>query len=786
MRSVYAFGLRIMAIVLLAGAVPAKSAAAETIRVEGNHRIETQSIRSYFHPARDGTLGPGEIDAGLKALYATELFADVHITRSGGGIVVRVVENPALDRITFEGTKKLKEKDLTGEIQSKRGAPLSRPVVQQDVARIVELYRRRGYFGAKVNPKVIARPDARADLVFEVTEGAKTGVREVRFVGNQAISTTALKSAIRTGETNALSFLLNNDLYDPDQIEADRAALRRYYLNRGYIDMRVTSAAAELDPARNGIVVTFSVQEGSQYLIGTVNIKSEVGGLDPASLSTPLQSGGAVFNAEAVQKTVEALTLEAARSGHPFVAVQPREDRDPARHRINLTYALEAGARRYVERIVIHGNTKTLDAVVRREFDLAEGDAENRALIERAERRLKNLGYFKTVKITEAPGSAPDRVVLNVEVEDQPTGDFNVSGGYSTTYGLLAEVSIGERNLLGTGLAASAAVTLGQYIRGFKLSATDPRVADTGISVGADLYANQSIANTYQSYGSETYGGTLRLGTALSEELGVQWRYSLYRQSTTLTPALMDCSPANPPPHCYANGEASLPIKEAALAGPAWVSSVGSTVNYSTLDNNRSPTSGITSSLSQDLAGLGGNVKFLRTTEDFRAYQPIGADVVAVARAQGGYITPWGGQSLPLADGFFGGPQLVRGFAPNGFGPRDLTPGTTMDNVGGRQYWATSAELQSPVPFVPPSSGLKVAAFADAGSVWGYRTPSSSSGPALSQSMNVSSANIIRSSVGASLIWDSPFGPLRANYAIPISKASYDVTQRFSFTAGGF
>jgi outer membrane protein insertion porin family len=381
-------------------------------------------------------------------------------------------------------------------------------------------------------------------------------------------------------------------------------------------------------------------------------------------------------------------------------------------------------------------------------------------------------------------------------VEEQSTGDFSIMAGYSLTDGVVAELSIGERNLLGRGDAVSAAVTYGQYTKGFDLALSEPHVAGSGLTVGLDLYGKQSLASDYQSYGGETYGTTFRLGTALTENLGVQWRYALYNQSTSLSPALMDCSPANPPPGCYANGEASLPVKQAVLNGPAWVSAVGSTINYSTLDNNKSPTSGVSSALSQDLAGLGGDVKFLRTTEDFRAYTPVAGDVVAMVRGQGGYITPWGGQQLPLADGFFGGPQLVRGFAPNGFGPRDLTPGTTMDNVGGRQYWATSAELQAPVPLVPTSSGLKFGLFADAGSVWGYSGTgalSASSGaslPALSQSLQqsiqVADSNIMRSSLGAGLIWDSPFGPIRADYAIPVTKGSYDVTQRFKFSAGGF
>jgi outer membrane protein insertion porin family len=763
--------------------------APSAIKVEGNQRIEADSIRSYFHATHGQQLEAADLDAALKALYATRLFADVRMRRSGDQVIVTVVENPTLGRVALEGNKKLKEEQFKTEIQSKSGGPLWRPIVQEDVARLVELYHRRGYFDARVEPKIIARPDARADLVLEIHEGAKTGVKKIQFAGNRAFSADQLKGAITTRETNLLSFLLDNDLYDPDRVEADRDLLRRYYLKHGYADVRVGAAAAEYDPTQKGIEITFKVEEGDQYRISSVDLQSGTGTVDPAVLGTRLRPGvGEVYDAEAVQQTVAALALEAARHGDPFAVVQPRADRDSARHVVHLLYAVEPGPRRYIERIDIHGNSKTHDDVIRREFDIAEGDAYNRALLERAERRLKNLGFFKTVKLSDVPGSAPDRVVINVNVEEQSTGDFSIMAGYSMTDGVVAEVSIGERNLLGRGDAVSAAVTYGQYTKGFNLSLSEPHVAGSGLTVGLDLYGKQTLASDYQSYGGETYGTTFRLGTALTENLGVQWRYSLYNQSTSLSPALMDCAPGNPPPGCYANGEASLPVKQAVLNGPAWVSAVGSTINYNTLDNNKSPTSGISSALSQDMAGLGGDVKFLRTTEDFRAYTPVAADVVAMVRGQGGYITPWGGQQLPLADGFFGGPQLVRGFAPNGFGPRDLTPGTTMDNVGGRQYWATSAELQAPVPLVPAGSGLKFGLFADAGSVWGYGGASSL--PALSQSLQqsvqVADSNIMRSSLGAGLIWDSPFGPIRADYAIPVTKASYDVTQRFKFSAGGF
>ena len=396
-----------------------------------------------------------------------------------------------------------------------------------------------------------------------------------------------------------------------------------------------------------------------------------------------------------------------AKLGYPFAQATPRLTRDAAAQRIDVAFVIEQGPRAYVERIEIHGNTRTRDYVIRREFDIAEGDAYNKTLIDRAERRLKNLNYFKTVKISNRPGSAPDHVILDVEAVDQATGDFNVAGGYSTTDGALVEVKVGERNFYGTGKNVQAVFTYGQYARGINLAASEPYFLGTKVAAGIELFGRQNDANSYQSYGSTTYGARLQFGTPITEEIGVQWRYSIYNQNITLSPNATGLTP-------------SLAVRQAAAAGPTWVSAAGSTTTYSTLDNTKSPTSGIRSQLSQDLAGLGGDVKFLKTTEDVRYYKSINSDLVGMVRAQGGYVTGWGGQQVPLMNNFFGGPTMVRGFAPNGFGPRDLTPGTTMDNVGGSVYWATTAELQSAIPGVPNEYGLKATAFVDAGSVFRY------------------------------------------------------------------
>jgi outer membrane protein insertion porin family len=460
---------------------------------------------------------------------------------------------------------------------------------------------------------------------------------------------------------------------------------------------------------------------------------------------------------------------ELAKLGFPFAQTNARTTDDADGRRVNIALTINQGPHAYIERIEIHGNTITRDYVIRREFDIAEGDAYNKSLIDRAERRLKNLNYFKTVKITTKPGSASDRVVLDVEFAEQSTGEVNISGGYSTTDGLMAEVKVGENNFLGTGDAVKASVTWGQYAQGVDLSASEPYFLGTKVAAGIDLFYKITDSSPYQSYGSNSYGATMSLGTPINDQLGVSWRYSISRQDVTLDPAELA-------------GVPSLPIQQAAALGPQWVSAVGDTVKYSTLDNNKLPTSGVSATLSQDLAGLGGDVNFLRTTEDVRYYQKINDDLVGMVRAQGGYIAPWGGQQVPLIDSFFGGPSMVRGFAPNGFGPRDLTPGSTMDNVGGSMYWATTAELQSAIPGVPQEYGLRASAFVDAGSVFGYRGPTSFAG----QTMQLANANVLRSSVGVGLTWGSPFGALTINYAVPVTKAAYDVVQPFNFTASPF
>jgi outer membrane protein insertion porin family len=792
------------------------SHAQSAIVVEGNRRVEAETIRSYFRLRPGERLDAAKIDAGLKALYATGLFQDVRISQAGGRLVVTVVENQVINRVAFEGNRRVKDEQLNLEVQSKPRGTFSRPMVQADVQRVVEIYRRTGRYDVRVTPKIIERPNNRVDLIFEINEGDRTTVQSINFVGNNSYSGYRLRDVIKTAESNLLSFLQSNNLYDPDRIEADRDLLRRFYLKNGYADVRIVSANAQYDAREGGFVITFVIDEGPQYRFGTVDVQSNVRNVPPSALRSRLRvSSGGVYNAEAVEKSIEDMTIEASKLGYAFATVRPRGERNFENRTVNIVFVVEEGPRVYIERINIRGNTRTRDYVIRREFDLAEGDAYNRALIDRAERRLKNLNFFKSVKITNEPGSAPDRVVLNVTVEEQSTGEFSVAGGYSTADGFIAEVSVAERNLLGRGLFARAAVTYGQRARGFELSFVEPYLLDYRLALGIDLFAKQTVASTYVSYDTKTYGGAVRLGMGLTENFSVQVRYSAYSQEITLPSNYTNCNnvnviigpdgnPINTTPQCYADLEASLPVKIALAQGAALTSLVGYSLIYNTLDNNRNPTSGILAELRQDFAGVGGDVQFIRTTGDARYYHDLWGDLVGLVRVQAGHVTSWGGKDLRMLDHFQMGPQLVRGFAPAGFGPRDLTPGTTNDAIGGTLYWGASLELQMPVYFLPKEAGMKFAAFADAGSLWDYTGPVARvstgeklrcpgggtadtrivpSGTPLGNAC-FGDSSLIRSSVGVGVIWDSPFGPIRFDYSFPLSKAGYDRVQEFRFGGG--
>jgi outer membrane protein insertion porin family len=762
-------------------ATEASAQAASSIIVQGNRRIETDTVRSYFSTAPGEPLTAARVDEGIKAMYATGLFRDVRVSRQGGRLVVTVAENDVINRVVFEGNRRLKSEQLLNEIESRPRGTFSRATVQSDVQRLYDVYRRTGRYEVQIVPKTITQPNGRLDLIFEVTEGRKAGVRAINIVGNNSMGRQRLLDVMSTGETGILSWMKSNDVYDADRLNADQEAIRRLYLRNGYVDMRVLSARADFDQAANQFTITIEIEEGPQYRIGSVDVQSNIRDVDAATLRGALKTReGNVYNVELVDKSLEDVTLEVARRGYPFATVRPRGERDASTLRVNLVYVVEEGPRAYIERINIRGNTRTQDRVVRREFDVAEGDAYNRVLVDRAERRLKNLGFFKNVKITTEPGSAADRVIVNVDVEDQPTGQFSISGGYSTADGFIAEASVEERNFLGRGQFVRLGGTLGQRSKGINFSFTEPFLLDYRLSGGFDLFWRQTNASTYQAFSSQSYGATLRLGIPVTEQFAVQVRYSAISQRISLRSDLTNCWTsygdqlsqytladgtttkyyvANDPRipagatlvgplyrgtnglptttqagstgnyTCLDDGEASAALR-AVDGRNRFISMPGYSLIYSNLDRAINPSQGLYAELRQDFAGAGGDARYVRTTGEARYYHDLTNDWIAMLRVQGGHMFGWGstkadGGKLDAIDQFFMGPELVRGFQTAGIGPRDFAAaggvtGRQADAVGGTMYWGTSAEVTFPISFLPKDFGMRGALFADAGAVWGY------------------------------------------------------------------
>lgn len=752
---------------LATGSLEAQAQVIRSIRVEGNKRVEPETVRTYLAITVGDTYDPYKVDSSLKALVATGLFANVRIRHEGGTLIVIVEENPIINRVAFEGNAKIDDETLAAEVQLKPRSVFTRARVQADTQRIIEVYRRSGRFSVQVEPKIIRLEHNRVDLVFEINEGPKTTVRSINFVGNVAFTDSQLRDVISTTETNFLSFLKPTNVYDPDRLNLDRELLRQFYLKNGYADARVVSAVADLDREGTGFYITFTVEEGEQYTFGAVDIETSLVNLDTLALRDELETQpGRVYDASKVDKTIEKLTVEVAGQGYAFARVVPRAYRDPIARTIGLTFVIEEGPRVYIERIEIVGNVRTMDKVIRREFRLAEGDAYNRLLVDSARRRLTALGFFKSVEISTQPGSAPDRVVLVVQVVEQPTGELSVGAGYSTADGIIADISLTERNLMGRGQFVR--LRLGGSLEKFQLdlSFTQPYFLDRNMSAGFDAFHKEADYQDEASFSSRETGGGLRLGIPLANDWSLQPRYTFTHQE------IFDVQE-----------DASATIK--AAPSESNVSAVGYTLAYDGRNHPKSPTQGIYLSVSQDLAGVGGDVNYVRSIGVARAYYPLRKGFTLAAQVQGGYITGYGGQDVRLLDLFFKGGETIRGFEKAGIGPRDANS-ENLDALGGTTFVAGTLELRFPFPFAPESLGLSGAVFADAGTLFGVGDLSGASTDCAVDPecvKVVGDDGSIRSSVGFSVIWDSPLGPLRADVGYPITKDEYDQVQYFRFGA---
>ena len=759
----------------------------EAVGVEGNERIEASTVLAYTILDAGDIYTAESADLSLKQLFATGYFADIIVEMRGSSLIVRIVENPMINRVIFRGNSAMDDEELTTEVEMRPRTVFTRSRVQADVQRILALYQRSGRFSTTVDPQIVQLPQNRVDLVFEINDGPKTGVRRINFIGNDEFSDRRLRGTIATAETKWWKFFSSNDNYDPDRITYDREQLRRYYLSKGYADFRVVSSVAELTSDRNDFFVTFTVEEGEQYTVGTVEVTTELDRLSGETLRAlvPIQTGE-IYNANFIDNGVDNLTYIAGAQGYAFVDVRPRVRRNREEHTVDLTFEVNEGPRVYIERINIVGNTRTLDRVVRREFRLVEGDAFNRVLIERSRSRVRSLGFFESVEITEEPGTLPDRTILNVEVEEQATGEISFGLGFSSTDAYVFDLSVTERNLLGRGQHLRFSIQLSSRQRQLDIRFTEPYFLGRNLAAGFDLF---QVRNDFveSNFATETSGAGVRLGFPISEYNRLSLRYTLRRES--VLPDDGYCSVSRwlvdeDDDGVDDRGFTPLPVVCNA-EGTTWLSLLGYTFTSDHRDNSQEPTSGFFMNVQQDLAGAGGDTHFLRSEIDTRVYyspfrRGFAEDITFSLRGAAGYVFDWGqDDGLRTNNRFFKGGASFRGFEPSGVGPRSLL---TRTAIGGRAYMIGTAEVGFPLP-TPDSLGLDGALFADVGTI-GLVTDGDIGGPGIRQQSFIQDDLSLRASVGVSVFWNSPFGPVRLDFAEVLAREDYDVTETFRFSGG--
>lgn len=747
----------------------AHAAVVNSVDVRGNQRVDAETIRTYVGIAPGRNFSNADLDEAVKRLFATGLFSDVRINQVGSTLVVQVSEYSVVNNVIFQGNRRIKDSELSANTQLGPRQPFSQALLDRDVEAIKFAYGRVGRDDTEVTAQVVDLGQNRVNVVFNIQEGGRTKINTIAFEGNSAFSDGRLRDVIMTKQSNILSWLTRNDIYDEQRVRADEEALRRFYYNRGYADFQVISSVGTLDEVNNEYNIAFTIDEGPRYSYGTVDIESSVQGVDVSGLQGLLETRpGGTYSAQNIEDTIIALTERLAGQGYAFAQVTPRGDRDFANNTISIVYMIDQGPRAYVERIEIRGNNRTRDYVIRREFDLAEGDAFNQVMVQRARRRLEALDFFESVNISTSPGSAGDQVVLVVEVVEKSTGEFSIGAGYTLgsdqtgNSGVSIEGAITERNFLGRGQRIRLSAAGGRNSRDFSVSFTEPYFLGERISAGFDVYRQTRRLDQYER---ETTGGSIRFGLPITQSFSTQLAYNLSRESYSLRDGAIACTAPNTPAGC--NVSSFIAAEE---ARGDWIkSSVSGSLIYNTLDNPRDPRQGLFGNFTTEVAGLGGDAQWVKFTGRGNYYQTLSEeyDLIGLLTVGGGHIIGYGDNDLRIFDYFQSNDRIIRGFEFNGIGPRDSASG---DQIGGATYFHASAEAQFPLPLISRDFGFKGAVFADAATLFG------------NDLIGAEGTDMEwRASVGAGIIWASPFGPLRVDYAVPVMKQDGDIEQNFNF-----
>ncbi|EJF80620.1 outer membrane protein assembly complex, YaeT protein [Bartonella sp. DB5-6] len=750
-----------------------------SIEVRGNKFVSAQIVRDNMGIKAGQSFSSGDVDAAVKRLFGLGLFYDVKINQVSNKLVVFVKEYEVVNQVLFQGNKSFKDPDLKRFISLKPNEPFNSAKLSKDINTIREAYKTVGRNNVAVTVQTINLGKGRVNVVFNVIEGRKTKINDIIFKGNHTFGSRRLRDVISTKPSGVFSLLLGGDIYSEERLAADEDALRRFYYNRGYADFRVVSSKAIFDERSNAYNVYFVLDEGVRYKISDIQVESDIDGIDVKSVKGLLKTrSGDIYNAESIEQSVEIINNKVADSGYAFAKVEPRGNRDLANHTISILYNIEQGPRAYIQRIEIRGNEKTRDYVIRRELDLNEGDAYNQTLVQRAKRRLENLGFFKAVNISMVPTDQSDQVTLVIDVVEASTGDLSLSGGYTTggtSPGMSLEVSVTERNLGGRGQYVRLGLGAGQEkSRNYNLSFVDPYFLGYRLSAGVDIFRSTYRAD--KAYDVRQTGGSLRFAMPINDQLSANLAYS-YVQEEYDFGKKYDLSKEADIRELY--GKYSGAIVQAAKHSPWKRSSISYGLTYNTIDDMKNPHNGWYVRVLQEYAGLGGSAKFLKTTGKAMMYKTLSEqmDFVGLFSFGGGYIHEIGRNGVRIFDMFKANSDMIRGFKYNGIGPLQVSNKGEAYFLGGTTYMNATAEVQFPIPVVPEGLGLRGALFADIATLYGnnYKPVFQGEAPVI----NTKSA--WRSSAGVSLMWDSPFGPLRFDYAWPIKKQSGDRVQKLNF-----
>jgi outer membrane protein insertion porin family len=735
------------------------------IVVRGTQRIDQTTVLSYLPIQPGDTVDAAMLDVAVRTLSRTGLFADVQIGVQNGDLVVQIVENPIINQVIFEGNNAVREDKLREEVTIRPRGVYTRAKIQEDVGAIVELYRLSGRISATVTPKLVQLEQNRVDVVFEINEGPETGIDAITFLGNQAFSDADLRDVMVTKQSAWWRLFSKNDNYDPNRLEYDREQLRKFYTNRGYYDFRIISAVAELLPDDSAFGLTLTLDEGDRYNFGEVKVVTENERLNAEFLQSllPIRTGD-LYESDKIESAVDALTFAAGSAGYAFVDINPTYRADPETDTVNVTFNVREGQRVYVERINVVGNTRTIDPVIRRELMLTEGDAFNRALMERSRNNLRGLGFFKDVKVEEARGSAPDRSIVNVTVEEQPTGELSLGMGFSSVESFVVNAGITERNFRGRGQNVVTRIEWGSLRQQIDFRFTEPRFLNRDIRAGYDLFHSRYDFQEESSFDYRSTGAGLRLTFPLNGYTSLSTRYFIKDDEIIV-------------PSGYCTGQAVGSRALCEQIGSSLNSSAGYTLYVNRTNDPIRPSRGWTGSLRQDFAGIGGDVNYLKTEVEGAWFYGVTPSWIVSLQGSAGYVSGWAGDAVRINDRFFKGGNSFRGFENAGMGPRDLR---TNDALGGNFYAIGTIELTVPNG-LPEEYGIKTSLFADVGTlgVLDDRYRLNSSGLIDTQIVD----NLgLRASAGVSIHWKSPMGPIRFDISQILSREDYDRTETFRFS----